>query len=86
LAALSRYWGFPLRSAYVDGIRKLSELRRGQIVRLRGSGAAVVEKIWTVGESYFGHFRCQDGLVVMLTEAEEAMIGTLTKLGVVQSL
>ncbi len=33
----------------------------------------------TVGSESFGHFRCQDGLVVMLTEAEEGMIGTLTK-------
>ena len=55
-------------------------------MRLRGSGAAVVEKIWTVGDSHFGHFRCQDGLVVMLTEAEESMIGTLTRLGAAQSL
>jgi hypothetical protein len=68
-----------LKSAYVTGLRKLSELRKGQIVRLAGSGACVVESIWTVGSESFGHFRCQDGLVVLLTEAEEAMIGTLTK-------
>jgi hypothetical protein len=37
-----------------------------------------------VGECYFGRFRCQDGLVVLLTEAEEAMIGTLTRLREVQ--
>ena len=73
-------WGFSLKSAYVNGIRKISELKRGQVVRLIGSGAAVVEEIWTVGEGYFGRFRCQDGLVVLLTEAEEAMIGTLTRL------
>jgi hypothetical protein len=79
------FWGFPLKSAYVNGIRKLSELRRGQVVRLAGSGAAVVEEIWNVGECYFGRFRCQDGLVVLLTEAEEAMIGTLTKLREVPS-
>jgi hypothetical protein len=78
-------WGFPLKSAYVNGIRKISELKRGQVVRLAGSGAAVIEEIWTVGESYFGRFRCQDGLVVLLTEAEEAMIGTLTRLREVQS-
>ena len=69
-----------MKSAYVNGIRKISELKRGQVVRLIGFGAAVVEEIWTVGECYFGRFRCQDGLVVLLTEAEEAMIGTLTKL------
>jgi hypothetical protein len=74
----------PLKSAYVNGIRKISELRRGQVVRLAGSGAAVVEEIWSVGECYFGRFRCQDGLLVLLTEAEEAMIGTLTRLRVVQ--
>jgi hypothetical protein len=79
------FWGFPLKSAYVNGIRKLSELKRGQVVRLAGSGAAVVEEIWNVGECYFGRFRCQDGLVVLLTEAEEAMIGTLTRLREVQS-
>jgi hypothetical protein len=79
------FWGFPLKSAYVNGIRKISELRRGQVVRLAGSGAAVVEEIWNVGECYFGRFRCQDGLVVLLTEAEEAMIGTLTRLSEVQS-
>jgi hypothetical protein len=72
-------WGFPLKSAYVNGIRKISELKRGQVVRLMGSGAAVVDEIWNVGECYFGRFRCQDGLVVLLTEAEEAMIGTLTR-------
>jgi hypothetical protein len=74
-----------LKSAYVNGIRKLSELRRGQVVRLAGSGAAVVEEVWCVGECYFGRFRCQDGLLVLLTEAEEAMIGTLTRLREVQS-
>lgn len=68
-----------MKSAYVNGVRRLSELKRGQVVRLVGSGAAVVEEIWNVGECYFGRFRCQDGLVVLLTEAEEAMIGTLTK-------
>ena len=78
--------GVPLKSAYVNGIRKLSDLKRGQIVRLAGSGAAVVEEIWTLGEKYFARFRCQDGLVVQLTEAEEAMIGTLTKVSVAQSL
>jgi hypothetical protein len=74
-----------LKSAYVNGIRKLSDLKRGQIVRLAGSGAAVVEAIWVVGDDYFGRFRCQDGLVVLLTEAEEAMIGTLTKLSEAQA-
>lgn len=68
-----------MKSAYVNGIRKLSELKRGQVVRLVGSGAAVVDEIWNVGECHFGRFRCQDGLVVLLTEAEEAMIGTLTR-------
>jgi hypothetical protein len=77
---------FPLKSAYVNGIRKLSDLKRGQIVRLAGSGAAVVEEIWTLGQNYYGRFRCQDGLVVQLTEAEEALIGTLTKVSVAQSL
>ena len=75
-------WGFLLKSAYVNGIRKLSDLKRGQIVRLAGSGAAVVEEIWSEGEDYFGRFRCQDGLVVQLTSAEEPMIGTLTNLRV----
>lgn len=74
-----------MKSAYVNGIRKLSELRRGQVVRLIGSGAAVVEEIWALGDEYFGRFRCQDGLVVLLTEAEEALIGTLTRLREVQS-
>ena len=69
----------PLKSAYVNGIRKLCELNRGQIVRLAGSGAAIVEKIWTEGDEHFGRFLCQDGLMVQLTEAEESMIGTLTK-------
>jgi hypothetical protein len=73
-----------LKSAYVNGIRKISELRRGQVVRLVGSGAAVVEEIWTVRERYFGRFRCHDGLVVLLTEAEEAMIGTLTRQSEIQ--
>jgi hypothetical protein len=77
--------GVPLKSAYVNGIRKLSELRRGQVVRLIGSGAAVVEEVWALGDEYFGRFRCQDGLVVLLTEAEEALIGTLTRLREVQS-
>ncbi len=72
-------WGFPLKSAYVNGIRKLADLRRGQVVRLDGSGAAVVEEIWTDGIEAIGRFRCQDGLVVLLTEAEESMIGTLTR-------
>ena len=72
-------WGFSLKSAYVNGIRKISELKRGQVVRLVGSGAAVVEEVWNVAECYFGRFRCQDGLVVLLTEEEEAMIGTLTR-------
>jgi hypothetical protein len=79
-------WGFHLKSAYVNGIRKISELKRGQVVRLMGSGAAVVEEIWNVGECYFGRFRCQDGLVVLLTEAEEAMIGTLTRVTEVQPM
>jgi hypothetical protein len=78
--------GKTLKSAYVNGIRKLSELKRGQVVRLDGSGAAVVQEIWSVGECYFGRFRCQDGLVVLLTEAEEAMIGTLTKPSMAQAL
>jgi hypothetical protein len=82
--ASSCFWGFPLKSAYVNGIRKISELRRGQVVRLVGSGAAVVEETWKLGEGYFGRFRCQDGLVVLLSEAEEAMIGTLTRLREVQ--
>jgi hypothetical protein len=69
-----------LRSAYVNGIRKLSDLRRGQIVRLAGSGTAVVKEIWVEEEHYFGRFECEDGLVVQLTEAEEPMIGTLTRL------
>ena len=73
----------PLKSAYVNGIRKLSDLNRGQIVRLAGSGAAIVEKIWNEGDEYFGQFLCQDGLVVQLTEAEEWMIGTLIKVSVV---
>jgi hypothetical protein len=77
--------GVPLKSAYVNGIRKLSELKRGQVVRLIGSGAAVVEEVWALGDEYFGRFRCQDGLVVLLTEAEEALIGTLTRLREVQS-
>ena len=83
---LSRFGGSLLKSAYVNGIRKLSDLKRGQIVRLTGSGAAVVEEIWTLGENYYGRFRCQDGLVVQLTEAEEAMIGTLTKVTAAQPL
>ena len=83
---LSRFGGSLLKSAYVNGIRKLSDLKRGQIVRLAGSGAAVVEEIWTLGASYYARFRCQDGLVVQLTEAEEAMIGTLTKVSAAQSL
>jgi len=74
-----------LKSAYVNGIRKISELKRGQVVRMAGSGAAVVDEIWNVGECYFGRFRCHDGLVVLLSEAEEAMIGTLTRLSEVQS-
>ena len=69
-----------MKSAYVTGIRKLSDLKRGQVVRLAGSGAAVVEEIGCLGDVYYGRFRCQDGLDVMLTEAEETMIGTLTKL------
>lgn len=73
-------WGDLLKSAYVTGIRKLSQLKRGQIVRLTGSGAAVVDDVWSLGGEYFGRFRCQDGLVVLLTEAEEAIIATLTKL------
>jgi hypothetical protein len=75
-----------LKSAYVNGIRKLSELKRGQVVRFDGSGAAVVEDIWNDGEDFFGRFRCQDGLVILLTEDEEAMIGTLTRLSVAQPL
>jgi hypothetical protein len=55
-------------------------LNRGQIVRLAGSGAAVVEDIWMEANKYFGRFQCHDGLCVVLTEAEERMIGTLTKL------
>jgi hypothetical protein len=58
----------------------LSDLKRGQVVRLAGSGAAVVEEIWSLRDSYYGLFRCQDGLDVMLSESEESMIGTLTKL------
>jgi hypothetical protein len=81
---LGRFGGSLLKSAYVNGIRKLSDLKRGQIVRLAGSGAAVVEEIWALGENYYGRFRCQDGLVVQLTQAEEAMIGTLTKVSVAQ--
>ena len=68
-----------MKSAYVNGIRKLSDLKRGQIVRLPGSGAAVVEHLWFEEGACYGRFRCQDGLVVLLTEAEEAMIGTLTQ-------
>ena len=68
-----------MRSAYVTGIRKLSDLKRGQVVRLIGSGAAVVDEIWSLGGEHFGRFHCQDGLVVLLTEAEEAMIATLTR-------
>jgi hypothetical protein len=75
-----RLWGYFLKSAYVNGIRKLSDLKRGQVVRLAGSGAAVVEEIWSLRDSYYALFRCHDGLDVMLTEAEESMIGTLTKL------
>jgi hypothetical protein len=81
-----RFGGSLLKSAYVNGIRKLSDLKRGQIVRLAGSGAAVVEEIWTLGASYYARFRCQDGLVVQLTEAEEGMIGTLTKVSAAQAL
>jgi hypothetical protein len=69
-----------LKSAYVHGIRKLRDLNRGQVVRLAGSGAAVVEDVWLDGEAYFGRFQCHDGLCVVLTEAEEPMIGTLTRL------
>jgi hypothetical protein len=75
-----------LKSAYVNGIRKLSDMKRGQIVRLAGSGAAIVEEIFTLGDNYYGRFRCQDGLVVQLTEAEEAMIATLTKVTVPESV
>jgi hypothetical protein len=75
-----------LKSAYVNGIRKLSDMKRGQIVRLAGSGAAIVEEIFTLGGNYYGRFRCQDGLVVQLTEAEEAMIATLTKVTVPESV
>ena len=71
-----------LKSAYVSGIRKLSELKRGQIVRLAGSGAAVVEDLWFEEGAWLGRFRCQDGLVVQLTEAEEGLIGTLTRISV----
>jgi len=80
------FWGFPLKSAYVNGIRKISELRRGQVVRLAGSGAAVVEEIWNVGECYFGRFRCQNGAVALLPAADEPMIGTLTRPREVQSI
>ena len=83
---LSRFGGSLLKSAYVNGIRKLSDLKRGQIVRLAGSGAAVVEEIWTLGASHYARFRCQDGLVVQLTEAEEGMIGTLTKVSAVRTI
>jgi len=79
LSSVAPLWGFLLKSAYVNGIRKLADLRRGQVVRLDGSGAAVVEAIWTEGSEAIGRFRCQDGLVVLLTEAEESMIGTLTR-------
>lgn len=61
-------------------------MKRGQIVRLAGSGAAIVEEIFTLGNNYYGRFRCQDGLVVQLTEAEEAMIATLTKVTVPESV
>jgi hypothetical protein len=73
-------WGGVLKSAYVHGIRRLRDLNRGQIVRFAGSGAAVVEAVWMDGEQYFGRFQFHDGLSVVLTEAEEAMIGTLTRL------
>ena len=73
-----------MKSAYVTGIRKLSDLKRGQIVRLAGSGAAVVDEIWSSGGESFGRFCCQDGLDVLLTEAEEAMIGTLTRMRAVK--
>jgi hypothetical protein len=53
-------------------------LNRGQIVRLAGSGAAMVQDIWLEANGYFGRFQCHDGLCVVLTEAEESMIGTLT--------
>jgi hypothetical protein len=54
-------------------------LNRGQIVRLAGSGAAMVQDIWLEADGYFGRFQCHDGLSVVLTEAEESMIGTLTR-------
>ena len=69
-----------MKSGYVHGIRRLRDLNRGQIVRFAGSGAAVVEDVWMHGEQYFGRFQFHDGLSVVLTEAEEAMIGTLTRL------
>jgi hypothetical protein len=68
-----------LKSAYVHGIRRLRDLNRGQIVRLAGSGAAMVQDIWMEASGYFGRFQCHDGLCVVLTEAEEWMIGTLTR-------
>jgi len=54
-------------------------LNRGQIVRFAGSGAAVVQDIWMEANQYFGRFQFHDGLCVVLTEAEESMIGTLTR-------
>ena len=68
-----------MKSAYVHGIRRLRDLNRNQVVRLAGSGAAVVEGVWMEGDQYFGRFQCHDGLSVVLTEAEEPMIGTLTR-------
>jgi hypothetical protein len=68
-----------LKSAYVHGIRRLRDLNRGQIVRLAGSGAALVQDIWMEENRYFGRFQCHDGLCVVLTEAEESMIGTLIR-------
>src|ERR1700761_6186904 len=53
--------GPPLKSAYVHGIRRLRDLKRGQVVRLAGSGAAVVLELWMEATLYFGRFSVMTG-------------------------
>jgi hypothetical protein len=57
---------------------RFTDLNRGKVVCLVGSGAAVVETIYWQEGKYMARFRCEDGLAVVLTQSEEFMIRPLS--------
>ena len=73
-------WRFILKSAYGDHNLKLSELNRGDLVNLAGSGGGSLAHVnFDPRGQHCGRFRCQNGLVVELADSEESFIGRLPR-------